>query len=69
MWETKMLSESRARANAKYDAKTYDKITAKVRKDSGLKAKAEAYADSLDISLSQLILKSLQYVIENKIKL
>lgn len=69
MWETKMISEARARANAKYDQKTYSKISAKVRKDSGLKEQAESYADSLNMSLSQLIIKSLQYVIDNKIKL
>lgn len=64
-----MISEARARANAKYDKKTYSMITAKVRKDSGLKEKAEAYADSQDITLSQLIIKSLEYIINHNIKL
>ena len=69
MWETKMISEAKARADAKYHAKTYTYIGTKVRKDSGLKEKYQDYADSLNIGMSELIVKALNYVINNKIKL
>ena len=68
MGEFNMVSEAKARANAKYDKKTYDTIGARVRKDAGAKARYQDYADSLNITLSELIVKSLEYVIENKIK-
>lgn len=64
-----MVSEAKAAANARFDRKTYDYITVKVRKDSKKKMIYQDYADSLDIPLSVFVQKALDYVIENKIKL
>lgn len=69
MGDYNMISEAKARADAKYQKKTFDIINAKVRKDTGDKQKFTDYADSLDMSLSQLIIKALHYVVDNKIKL
>lgn len=63
-----MISEAKARADAKYAKKTYDIVTVKIRKDTGNKAKFQDYADSLDISLSELINRSLNYIVEHNIK-
>lgn len=68
MWETKMVSEAKRASNARYDKKTYTTIGCRVRKDSGLKEKFQDYADSLDIGMSEFIVKSLEYIINNKIK-
>ena len=69
MWETKMVSEAKRAANARYDKKTYTTIGLRLRKDSGLKEKYRDYADSLNIGMSEMIIKALNYVIDNNIKL
>lgn len=47
------LSEARKRANAKYNAKTYDRIEAKVQK--GQKEVIQAHADKHDGSLNKFL--------------
>ncbi len=68
MSEYSMTTEAQARATEKYRKKTYDTISVKVRKDSNNKQKYQDYADKLDITLSELILKSLDYVIDHNIR-
>ena len=63
-----MISEAKARADAKYHKKTYDTVSLKVRKDSGYKQKFQDYADSLDLSLSDFATRAINYIIDNNIK-
>ena len=62
-----MTSDAHLRAIAKYQKKTYDMVSVKLRKELGYKEKFTEYADSLDISLSELIVRSLNYVVDHKI--
>lgn len=64
-----MVSEAQARATAKYQKKTYDRVDIKLRKDSGAKQKYQDYADSLDLPLAVFIVKALDYVVDHNIKL
>lgn len=41
-----MVSESRIRANHKYETKTYDTLNVRIRKDRGGKALVQAAADA-----------------------
>ena len=68
MGDYTMVSEAKARANAKNDKKTYTTIGARVRKDSGLKEKYLEYADSIDMQMSEFIIRSLNYIIDHQIK-
>lgn len=68
MGDFNMVSEAQARATFKYQKKTYDVVSLKLRKDSGDKQKFQDYADSLDLPLSVFIVKALHYVVDNKIK-
>jgi predicted HicB family RNase H-like nuclease len=56
-----MRSEAQKRADAKYDAKTYDRITYKVRKEQ--KRQLAEYAASRGMSVSAVIAQALrQYI-------
>lgn len=68
MGEHSMATEAQIRAIDKYQRKTYDRIVVKVRKENQFKEKFTDYADSLDLSLSEFIIRSLNYVIDHNIK-
>lgn len=64
-----MVTEAQARATMKYQKKTYDRFTVRIRKDSGLKDIYQDYADSLDMTVSTFAVKAMSYIVEHKIKL
>lgn len=58
-------TEAQKRAKAKYDAKNYDIITTKAKKEDIQKCKE--YAQKLNITTSKFSLYAMLYCIENKI--
>lgn len=58
-------TEAQKRAKAKYDAKTYDMIATKAKKEDI--AICKEYANNLGITPSKFALKSMLYCIKNNI--
>lgn len=55
-----MITKAQARAITKYDAKTYDRINIRVRKDSILSRESiHAHADAVGESLNEYITKAI----------
>ena len=59
------VSEARKRANAKYNAKTYDDMKIHVKK--GERDRLKAYADSQGMSLNNFVCSCLSYCISQGI--
>ena len=58
-------TEAQKRAKAKYDAKMYDMIATKAKKEDIEKCKE--YAKSIELTPSKFALKAMLYCIENNI--
>lgn len=59
------LSESRKRANAKYNAKTYKQLMIRVK--VGEDARLKSYADEQGMSLNNFVCSCLSYCIKHNI--
>ena len=66
IWGTKIaLSEARKRANAKYNAKSYERLGIDVKK--GERNKLKQYAEQKEISLNKFVCNCVSHCIENYI--
>ena len=59
------ISESRYRANKKYNAKTYERLAIDVHK--GERDRLKAYADSQGMSLNNFVCSCLSYCMKHEI--